>query len=454
MKLWDRRFESEDTIPLLEAFNASIKEDRFLYWAEIEASLAYARALYQGSVLSSDECEAVVSGLERVRERIENDEDLNRFEDIHSAVELLLTEEIGETGKKLHTGRSRNEQVATDERLYLKKRIPEIVVLLKGIQEAVIRLAEDHFDVVMPGFTHLQQGQCVLFSHYILSLFWQMERGKSRLQDALRRMDALPLGAGALAGSTAPLDREYMRELLGFGSVMENSMDAVSDRSFILEVLFGFALILLDLSRFSEDLIIFSSQEFGYLDLDDSIVTSSSLMPQKRNPDYFELVRTGPAKLFGMMSQLFIAVKGLPSTYNKDLQEDKGPLRHGVEETIEMLDVFRYALTKIRPNQRKILERLHSFLFATDLVDYLVEKGIAFREAHGIVCGLVSSAEKTGKPLDAMSMDAFQEHSKAFDTDVFQVFDPMRSIRRKKTVGSTHPDRVREQIEEAKIRVS
>jgi argininosuccinate lyase len=450
MKVWDKRFASRNELPLLEAFNASIEEDRFLYRAEIEASTAYARVLHKASILSSDELKRMASGLVRVRERIESGEDLGRFEDIHSAVEILLTEEIGEAGKKLHTGRSRNEQVVTDERLYVKEKIPQLIDRVREIQRAVIRLAEENPDIVMPGFTHLQQAECVLFSHYIMSLFWPLDRTQSRLREVLRRIDKLPLGVGALAGSTVAINREYLGEILGFGSITENSMDSVADRSFILEVLFVLTLVLLDIGRFAEDFVVFSSQEFGYLDLDDSIVTSSSLMPQKKNPDFFELMRAGSARLFGHLTHLFVTVKGLPSTYNKDLQEDKGPLRQGVEETIRMLEVFNCILVRIKPNRKRILERMNSFLFSTDLVDYLVRKGVPFREAHGIVGGLVSDAENKNEQIHTLSLGELQRHSPCIGPDVFEIFDPMHSVRQKKTAGSTHPDWVKVQIERAK----
>ncbi len=454
MKVWNGRFEEREDNPLLEAFNASIHDDAFLLDAEIRASLAYASALNRASILTPSEFEAIRSGLERVRSRIRSGENLAQFEDIHSAVELMLTEETGETGKKLHTGRSRNEQVATDERLFLKERMPEILLVLTRIQETVLGLAEDYSNVVMPGYTHLQQGQPVLFAHYILSLFWQMERGKDRLRDALKRIDALPLGSGALAGSTVPLDRDHMREILGFASVTSNSMDAVSDRSFILEVLFALSLVFLDVSRACEDFIVFTSKEFGLIKLDDSIATSSSLMPQKKNPDFFELLRAGAGRMFGLASQLFITVKGLPSTYNKDLQWDKEPLHRGVDDAVRMLKIFHLILERITPDAEAMRSKLDPLLLATDLADYLVERGVPFREAHGIVGAVVRHAEMHQTYINALSVDALRQFSDAFGDDVSQVFDFTQSVRRKKTTGSTHPDQVRRQIEEAQCILS
>ncbi len=449
MKVWQRRFMTRENIPLLESFNASIEKDKFLYDAEIKGSLTYAQALKSALILSDDEFNSIELGLKKVKERIESGEDLSVFEDIHSAVELLLIDEIGETGKKLHTGRSRNEQVVCDERLWLKEKVPELINLLIEIQKTTISLAKEHIEVVMPGFTHLQQGQCVLFSHYIMSLFWQMERGKERLKGALNRINYLTLGSGALAGSTVSLDRNYMKELLGFDMISENSMDSVSDRSFILETLFTLALITQDLSRMAEDFIIFASLEFGYIKLDDTISTSSSLMPQKKNPDFFELLRPAPAKLFGYVTQLFITIKGIPSTYNKDLQEDKEPLFKGVVESIAILKVFNLTLARIRPNKEKIETHLDSFLLATDLADYLSEKGVPFREAHGIIGAIVNYAEKSNKILTELTLSELKKFNKVFEEDVFTLFDFKSSVKKKKTYGSTNPDYVSKQIEKA-----
>jgi len=362
----------------------------------------------------------------------------------------MLIEEIGETGKKLHTGRSRNEQVVTDEKLYLKTKIPQLIERLKRIQTSVVKLAEDYFDVIMPAYTHLQQGQCVLFSHYIMSLFWPLQRGKERLADLLKRIDKLPLGAGALAGTTLPVDREYLSEQLGFGSITENSMDSVADRSFILETLFVLSIILLDLGRYAEDFIIFSSQEFGYILLANTISTSSSLMPQKRNPDFFELVRASSGELFGNLTQLFVVLKGLPLTYNKDLQEDKVPLHHGVENTLRVLEVFEQVVGKIKLNKKQIENQIDPSLFATDMIDYLVEKGVPFREAHGIVGAIVYHAEREGKRLNELKLEELKKFSYLFDEKVSELFDPVHSVNQKKTTGSTNPEKVKIQIEKAK----
>jgi len=450
MKTWARRFAARPEDPRLEAFNASIHEDCFLAEAEVRASLAYAAALERAGVLTAAEGARIAAGLAAVRKKIARGDSLDRYEDIHSAVELMLIDEIGEAGKKLHTGRSRNEQVATDERLYLKDRLPVVLELVRGCQRAVIALAEKHPDVVMPGYTHLQQAQCVLFSHYIMSLFWPLERAKSRLRDALELIDVMPLGSGALAGTTAPIDREALRRDLGFGASSENSMDAVADRSHILETLSVLLMLLLDIGRYAEDFVIFSSREFGFLELDDAIATSSSLMPQKKNPDFFELIRAGAGRLFGHFSRMALITKGLPSTYNKDYQEDKEPLFRGVEDTIRILAVFETALGKIRPKGRDIEAGIDASLFATDLVDYLTERGVSFREAHGLVGELVKLAEERGQPLNALEPADFVRVHPFFRADVRDVFDGARSVRLKRTTGSTHPAQVKKQIAKAK----
>jgi argininosuccinate lyase len=448
--LWDKRFDGREAVPLLERFNASIGEDAFLLGAEIRASAAYARGLFTAGILSDKELAAVLDGLAAVERRAARGEDLGRFEDVHTAVELMLIEEIGETGKKLHTGRSRNEQVATDERLFLKDVVPELVAAVAGVQRALVGLAERHPDVVMPGYTHLQRGQPILFSHYLLSFFWALERGKARLRDALGRIDCLPLGSGAMAGSTVPLDREELRMLLGFGALSENSLDVAGDRSFILEILFALTLILLDLSRLAEDFVIFATEEFGFLDLDPSLATSSSLMPQKKNPDVLELLRAAPGRLLGHLTQLFFVLKGLPSSYNKDLQEDKAPLRKGVEDARLAIGAAAAVLEKIRPRPERMRAAISPSLFATDLADALVEKGVPFRDAHGAAAAAVRLSEKLGRDLASLTVDELRSIHPGFDGLDPAVFDPQNSIRRKKTSGSTHPDMVKRQIEKAK----
>jgi len=442
MNVWSRRLAGPRD-PLFEAFNASIVEDRFLADAEAAASAAYARALARASVLTAAELNLILVGLERVRRRIAFGEDLGRFEDIHSAVELLLTEEIGDAGCKLHTGRSRNEQVVADEKLYLKAEIPKIAAAIGQVRAAAVALAGAHPDAIIPGYTHLQPGQYVLFAHYVLSLLGPLDRAQSRLAEALRRLDACPLGSGAVAGSTVPLDREALAADLGFAGPTLNSMDAVSDRTYILDVLYALAVLHLDLGRFAEDFVIFATREFGLIALDDRLATSSSLMPQKKNPDIFELVRASSGAAVGRLIGLMTTLKGLPSTYNKDLQTDKRPLREGIEEAGRVLLVFGAALGFIRPRADGPAAKPDASLLATDLADYLTEKGLPFREAHGVAGAVVAFAESRGEKCDELTLGELKKYHSDFGEDVHAVFSVRRSIERKKPSGSTNPDMVR-----------
>lgn len=449
-KVWERRFAGRKAVPALESYNASIGEDAFLLNAEMDASRAYALALSSAGVLDGEEAAAVLRGLAAVSRRLAAGEDLSRFEDVHSAVELLLIEEAGEPGRKLHTGRSRNEQVATDERLYLKSSLPAVAAAVAGVQEALLELAEAAPGAVMPGYTHLQRGQPILFAHYALSFFWALERGKGRIADALGRLDVCPLGSGALAGSTVALDREGLRAEMGFAAVSENSLDAVADRSFILESLGAMGLVLIDLSRLAEDLIIFASAEFGFIALADAAATSSSLMPQKKNPDVLELLRAAPGRLFAHYSRLFLVLKGTPWSYNKDLQEDKEPLRRGVEDALRALEAARAVLRCVRPVPERMAAAIDPSIFATDLADTLVERGLAFREAHGIAAEAVRLAESSGRRLDGLAPDELRALHPALQDLPSGLFDPHYSVRRKKTPGSTNPDMVRRQIRKAR----
>jgi len=449
MNIWSRRMAGPRD-PLFEAFNASIHEDAFLAEAEVAASAAYARALAKASVLTAAELERILTGLERVRRRIAEGENLDRFEDIHSAVELLLTEEVGDPGRRLHTGRSRNEQVAADEKLYLKTEIPKIAGAIGRIRAAAVELAAAYPGVIIPGYTHLQPGQYVLFAHYVLSLLGPLDRAKSRFEETLRRLDLCPLGSGALAGSTVPIDRDSLAADLGFAGPTANSMDAVSDRSFLLDVLYALAVLHLDLARYAEDFIIFATREFGLIEMDDRLATSSSLMPQKKNPDIFELVRASSGAAVGRLIGLMMTLKGLPSTYNKDLQADKRPLREGTEEAGRVLHVFEAALKLIRPRTDGPAARPDASLLATDLADYLTAKGLPFRDAHGTVGAVVARAENLGKTCDALTLDELKTIHPAFEADVSAVFSVQESVERKKTPGSTRPAEVRAAINRAR----
>ncbi len=447
--IWGRRFEGREQVPVLERFNSSIAADSFLLDAELRASTAYARGLSEAGALKADELGSILKGLAAVKGRGRAGGCLDGFEDVHTAVELMLVEEIGEAGKKIHTGRSRNEQVSTDERLFLKDEVPGLIEAAEAVQRALLSLAEGNVSVVMPGYTHLQRGQPISFAHYIMSFFWAVERGKERLAEALKRVDVMPLGSGALAGSTVPLDREKLASLLGFSAPSENSLDAVGDRSFIPEVLFALELLLIDLSRLAEDLVIFSTAEFGFLELDASVATSSSLMPQKKNPDIFELLRAAPARVFGHLMRMLMVLKGLPSSYSKDLQEDKEPLRLGIADARNALEAAAAALERIRPRPERMRAAVTADLFATDLVDLLVARGLAFRDAHGAVAAMVGAAESRGNDIASLTVEdrAAVHPLLAEIPDGF--FDASASISRKKTYGSTNPEMVMLQMKKA-----
>jgi len=450
MRVWEGRFKERETVTVLEKINSSIELDALLAEEEITASIAYANSLHICGSINEAEFEKICEGLKNVFEQIQGGLDLSEFEDIHSAVELLLIRKVGGVGGKLHTGRSRNEQVVTDERLYIKKKIGEIEKIIQRIQQSIMEIAKMNVDVVMPGYTHLQQGQCVTFGHYIMQLFWQLERGSERLNDAMKRIDVCVLGSGALAGSTVPIDREKLARQLGMAKISENSMDAVTDRSYITEVLFILHLILLDVSRFSEDMIIYCSREFGFISMDDTITTSSSLMPQKKNPDIFELLRQSPGKLWGHISNLVLTCKGIPSTYNKDLQEDKGPLMQGLAEAGQALSALAEAIIRIEPNTEKMKASIDDFIYATDMADKLVEKGIPFREAHEIIASWVAMSEKLNRGLSDWNENELSELNAMLTFDMIEELSPEASVRMKKTVGSTHPMQVKIQIEKAK----
>lgn len=450
MKVWEKRFRKRENLPLIEAFNASIKEDCFLYGEEIEASLAYSRALAQAGYLSAQELNQIEDGLNKVKERMKKGEDLSRFEDIHSAVEFMLVEEIGALAGKIATGRSRNEQVATIEKLYLKKEIPIIINLIRQCQFSLIEQSEKYFDELMPAYTHLRPAQYVLFSHYLMAYFWPFERAKARLREALQRLDKLPLGSGALAGSSVPLNREFLKDQLGFSSLTENSIDAVADRSYLLEVGFILALLLLDISRLAEDWIIFSTEEFGLIEMEPEIQTSSSLMPQKKNPDILELVRASCGQIFSYVTNLFIVLKGLPLAYNKDMQADKIPLGRMIEETKRVLEVLDLVIKKIKPAKTKLEKKIDYSLMATDLVDYLVARGLPFRQAHRVISEIASYAESKGLALNCLTLEEMKKFCPLFSEDISHVLDPWFSIKNKKTSGSTNPREVKKQIELAR----
>ena len=454
MKLWGGRF-SQELDPDAWQLNASIQFDQRLARQDVRGSQAWAEALKKAGLLSVEEHRQIFKGLEAIDSEFKE----QRFafkdsdEDIHTAVERRLQEMIGHAAGKLHTGRSRNDQVTTDLRLWLLDNLPGLDESLRLLQSALIERAEADLDVVMPGYTHLQRAQPILLSHWWLSHFWPLARDRQRLEDLTRRAASLPLGAGALAGTPFPIDRHALAEAMGFERAAENSIDAVADRDFVAEFLFCAALTGVHLSKLAEGIILFSSAEFGYLELPDAYATGSSLMPQKKNPDIFELTRGKAGTLLGYLSGFMAVLKSLPSAYDKDLQEDKIPLFTAFDTLSLLLPVLAKALRGLTIHAEKMRANISAEMLATDLADYLVDKGIPFREAHELVGMLVGTVLERGKALDELSLEEFQETIPQVDADVYQVFDAQHSVSRRGAFGGTAPEAVREQIRLAKERM-
>ena len=450
-KLWSGRFTAA-TDELMERFNASIGFDRKLLEVDVAGSVVYAQALHRAGVLGEGEVERLIAGLQQVREEI-SDPGCKlgpELEDIHMAVETRLTQIVGALGGKLHTGRSRNDQVSLDERLYLRQAVLSLQQQIRHLQGVLLQVAEKYSSVVLPGYTHLQQAQPILFSHYVLSLFWMLERDKGRLEDSWKRADFLPLGAGALAGSTFPLDREFMARELGFSQISPNSLDAVSDRDFLLECLAALSIIMMHLSRFCEDLIIWSSAEFGFVELDDAFATGSSMMPQKKNPDSLELIRGKSGRVYGDLISLLTTMKGIPLTYAKDMQEDKEPFFDAFETTQISLEVFAGVWETLELHPERMEQAIDGYALATDLADYLVRQGMAFRDAHHVIGGLVRQAVAAGKALTALDLEELRKHSDQFGEDVVELLDVRHSLALRNIAGGTGPDAVQVQLQQAR----
>jgi argininosuccinate lyase len=454
-KLWGGRF-SEATDAFVEAFTASVGFDRRLYRHDIAGSRAHARMLAKVGVLNASELDQILSGLDAIEQEIDRDEFpwSVALEDVHMNIEARLTERIGEAGKKLHTGRSRNDQVATDMRLYLREEIDHACEGLERLQGALLNVAEREAETIMPGFTHLQVAMPVTFGHHMLAWFEMLERDRQRLADCRRRVNVLPLGAAALAGTSFPIDREYSAQLLGFDAIAENSLDAVSDRDFIIEFASCAALTLLHLSRFSEELILWSSAQFNFISLPDRFCTGSSIMPQKKNPDVPELVRGKTGRVIGDLVALLTLMKGQPLAYNKDNQEDKEPLFDSVDTLQGSLRVFADMMVAIEVNRAQTLEAARSgFSTATDLADYLVRRGLPFRDAHEAVGRAVSYGVEQGKDLADMTLEELQKFCDRIEEDVFDVLTLEGSVAARNHVGGTAPDQVRAAVARARQRL-
>ncbi|BAF58698.1 argininosuccinate lyase [Pelotomaculum thermopropionicum SI] len=454
-KLWGGRFQKE-TDRLVEDFHSSISFDRRLYKYDIRGSIAHARMLGKAGIIPPEEARAIADGLQEVLADIEAGRAgfSVEAEDIHMNVEQLLTAKVGEVGKKLHTARSRNDQVALDIRMYLKDEIDQITGLLRELQAALLDLAEKHTGTVMPGYTHLQRAQPVTLAHHLLAYCQMFRRDEERLADCRRRTDVMPLGAGALAGTTFPLDREYVAEQLGFAAVAENSLDAVSDRDFAVEFAAAASLIMVHLSRFCEEIVLWSSAEFAFIELDDAYSTGSSMMPQKKNPDVAELIRGKCGRVFGDLQALLTMLKGLPLAYNKDLQEDKEALFDAVDTVKKCLLVFKPMLETMQVKKERMAEAARGgFTNATDLADYLVRKGLPFRQAHEAVGKAVLYCLERGRSLDRLSLDELRQFSPLVEEDVYEAIDISRCVEARRVTGGPAPGAVLEAVKKARQRL-
>ncbi|MCY3834693.1 MAG: argininosuccinate lyase [Chloroflexi bacterium] len=451
MSLWGGRF-SEPSDDDLRRLNDSIGFDQVLYAEDIEGSLVYARALAEADVISMDEAETIVAGLQRVLDEF----DSGRFaladddEDIHTAVERRLIEIVGAVGGKLHTGRSRNDQVATDLRLWTMRAADRLHDGLGYLQAAIVSLAEQHTETLMPGYTHLQPAQPITAAHWLMSFFWMLDRDRDRIASARRRMSVCPLGSGALAGTPFAVNRHKIAADLGFESPSPNSLDAVSDRDYVTDLLYAIAVCAMHLSRLAEDILIYSNPAFGFITLDDRYSTGSSLMPQKRNADPMELARGKTGRLIGNLAGFLSTLKGLPSGYNKDLQEDKEALFDSVSALEQLLPVVTATVGSLQINAEAMAKALTEDLLATDLADYLVRKGLPFRQAHHIIGQVVRAADERQTSLSQLPLAVLVEVSDLFEDDVAAVFSFERSVRRRAAFGGSAPAALQEQIALAK----
>jgi argininosuccinate lyase len=451
-KLWGGRF-SEPTDAFVEAFTASIGFDQRLYKHDIEGSRAHASMLEKVGVLTKEECQDIIDGLAQVENEIETGklEWSVSLEDIHMNVESRLTDLIGATGKKLHTGRSRNDQIATDIRLYLREEIDFIIEEIQRLQMGLLDLAEREAETILPGFTHLQVAQPVTFGHHMLAWFEMLERDAERLADCRKRVNTMPLGAAALAGTTYPIDRDYSAKLLGFERPTRNSLDSVSDRDFAIEFNAAASIIMMHLSRYSEELVLWTSAQFNFINLPDRFCTGSSIMPQKKNPDVPELVRGKTGRVYGHLFSLLTLMKSQPLAYNKDNQEDKEPLFDTIDTLKGSLRAFADMMPAVEINADAMRKAaLQGFSTATDLADYLVRKGIPFRDAHEIVGKAVGLGVETGRDLSEMSLQELQQFDATIGDDVFEVLTLEGSVAARDHTGGTAPEQVRRQVAAAR----
>lgn len=451
-KAWGGRFDGSAG-RLTEEFTSSISFDKRLWRYDLLGSMAHARMLARTGIITADEAATIVKGLEAIQSEIEEGkfEFRTEHEDIHLNIERRLIELVGPVGGKLHTARSRNDQVNLDVHMFVKDEVDEVIGRIKALQATLINLASSHIDVVMPGYTHTQRAQVVLFSNHVMAYFWMFQRDVGRLGDCKKRADRSPLGACALAGTTFPIDPKQTAEELGFADVYENGIDAVSDRDYIIEFVSALTLVAMHLSRLGGELVLWSSAEFGFIELDDAVATGSSIMPQKKNPDVAELVRGKSGRVLGDLVAIVTMMKGLPLAYNSDMQEDKEPLFEALDTVKKCLRAMELAVSTMKI-RREAMERAcgQGFLLATELADYLTRKGLPFREAHQTVGGLVRRCLESGKGLRDITMDDLRAVSTEFGEDALLCLDPVRAVKSRTGRLGTSPEVVKAQIEEAR----
>ncbi len=456
MKLWGGRF-SKDTAEIVDNFNASIEYDQKLYKHDITGSIAHAKMLGKTGIIAEDESLKIIEGLNSILIDIENNkvEFKVSLEDIHMNIETLLIKRIGDVGKKLHTARSRNDQVAVDIRLYLRDEISDICGLLKNLLVSLVDISEKHTETIMPGYTHLQRAQPITLAYHLMAYFQMFQRDYSRLVDCKKRLNIMPLGSGALAGVSYDTDREFLASELGFDGFSENGLDAVSDRDFVVEFINCSSIIMMHLSRFCEELILWNSQEFQFIEMDDSYSTGSSIMPQKKNPDIAELIRGKTGRVYGNLTNILTVLKSLPLAYNKDMQEDKPPLFDTVDTVKICLEIFVQMIDSIEFNKDKMKNAVSAgFMNATDVADYLVKRGVPFRSSHEIVGKMVLYCIQNEKTIDSLTIEEFNDFSSHFDEGIIEAVNPETCIRSKISYGSTSPTSVNKMIENAKTNLT
>ncbi len=436
-KLWGGRFQ-KSTDKKVDDFNSSIRFDKRMYKQDIKGSIAHSKMLAKQGIIPKEDGEKIAAGLREILEEIEAGkvEFLIDAEDIHMNIEKLLTDKIGDAGKRLHTGRSRNDQVALDIRMYLMDEIDEISDMTRALLEALVQLAEEHTETIMPGYTHLQKAQPITLAHHFMAYFQMFARDLERLSDCKKRTNVMPLGSGALAGTTYPLDREFVAAELGFSAVTQNSLDGVSDRDFVIELAGCLSMLMMHLSRFSEELILWSSHEFSFVEMDDAYSTGSSIMPQKKNPDVAELIRGKTGRVYGHLMGLLTTMKGIPLAYNKDMQEDKEPIFDAVDTVKLCLPVFCDMILTMTVKKENMLKGAKGgFTNATDVADYLVKKGMPFRDAHEVCGKLVFYAISKDKSLDELTIEEFKEFSDIIDNDVYDAISMETCVNGRTVIG-------------------